>query len=184
MGVKKGTNNFHKLQKGKILATKEKIKKALQELEQTDIFLHIHEILKAVVDKTGLSISTIRKNELYYELCVKGFKKQISKNCNNAILEYDDVNQKYFLLEKENEKLKNQIQALTNALSKTPHLKEYVENEKLIEQLKAILKNVVQHASNITIIDDQIMADNNKLNEKVIYKSNLVKHLFENEIHK
>lgn len=119
MSVKKGVNNFKKMQDDKIAKNTIAIETALSKLPKKIDKVSLSKIVNMVANLTGLHSTTIKKNEKYLNLCNDKFlsiavKLPISKKTSENI----DYERKIRLLELENSNLKNQVISLSNVVSR------------------------------------------------------------------
>jgi len=119
MSVKKGINNFKKMQDDKVAKNTIAIEIALSNLPKKIDKVSLSKIVNMVASLTGLHSTTIKKNEKYLNLCNDKFLSmaiQLPKN--NKKLENIDYERKIRLLELENSTLKNQVISLSNVVSR------------------------------------------------------------------
>ena len=69
MSVKKGQNNFKKVQEKKVKENTLKIEKALSNLPKKIEKVTLSKVVRLVAKETGLHFTTINKNEKYTEMC-------------------------------------------------------------------------------------------------------------------
>ena len=118
MSVKKGQNNFKKMQERKVKENTLKIEKALSNLPKKIEKITLSKVVKLVAKETGLHFTTINKNEKYTEMCnekylslkLNDIKKGKSKNS----VQDNEIR----LLKLENTNLKNQITSLKNVIQR------------------------------------------------------------------
>ena len=157
MSVKKGVNNFKKMQDDKIVKNTIAIETALSKLPKKIDKVSLSKIVNMVAKLAGLHSTTIKKNETYLRLCNEKFlsmaiKLPVSKKNSENI----DYERKIRLLELENSNLKNQVVSLSNVVSRLEvnGNKENTEIENYKEHFEALLK----HFSNfIEIKNNQVI---------------------------
>lgn len=119
MSVKKGVNNFKKMQDDKIARNTIAIETALSKLPKKIDKVSLSKIVNMVAKLAGLHSTTIKKNEKYLNLCNDKFLSMaiklptIKKTSENI-----DYERKIRLLELENSNLKNQVVSLSNVVSR------------------------------------------------------------------
>lgn len=119
MSVKKGVNNFKKMQDDKIAKNTIAIETALSKLPKKIDKVSLSKIVNMVAKLAVLHPTTIKKNEKYLNLCNDKFlsmaiKLPIIKKTSENI----DYERKIRLLELENSNLKNQVISLSNVVSR------------------------------------------------------------------
>lgn len=158
MSVKKGVNNFKKMQDDKIAKNTIAIETALNKLPKKIDKVSQSKIVNMVAKLTGLHSTTIKKNEKYLNLCNDKFlsmaiKLPVIKKTSENI----DYERKIRLLELENSNLKNQVVSLSNVVSRLEvnGNKENTEIDNYKEKFEAIVK----HFENQLKIDGEYLTD-------------------------
>lgn len=157
MSVKKGVNNFKKMQDDKIAKNTIAIETALSKLPKKIDKVSLSKIVNMVAKLAGLHSTTIRKNEKYLNLCNDKFLSMaiklptIKKNSENI-----DYEKKIRLLELENSNLKNQVVSLSNVVSRleSDGNKGNVTIDDYKEKFEKLLKHFESH---VEIRDDQVI---------------------------
>lgn len=148
MSVKKGVNNFKKMQDDKIAKNTIAIETALSKLPKKIDKVSLSKIVNMVANLTGLHSTTIKKNEKYLSLCNDKFLSMaiklptIKKTAENI-----DYERKIRLLELENSNLKNQVVSLSNVVSRLEkdENKESLTTDDYKEKFEKLLKHFEQH---------------------------------------
>lgn len=157
MSVKKGVNNFKKMQDDKVAQNTIAIETALSKLPKKIDKVSLSKIVNMVAKLAGLHPTTIRKNEKYLNLCNDKFLSMaiklptIKKNSVNI-----DYERKIRLLELENSNLKNQIISLSNVVNRleVDGNKENIATDNYKEKFEKLLKHFENH---IEIRDGQVI---------------------------
>lgn len=144
MSVKKGQNNFKKLQEKKIKETTQKIEMAISKLPKNMEKVTLAKIIRFVSDEIGMHYTTIYKNEDYKDMCNQEFLRRSldkvgkTKNKDIAFLEG-----KVRLLELENANLKNQNISLNNVVRRleTGDNSSNSTNDDYKEKFEALLEH-------------------------------------------
>jgi translation initiation factor 2B subunit (eIF-2B alpha/beta/delta family) len=144
MSVKKGQNNFKKLQEKKIKETTQKIEMAISKLPKNMEKVTLAKIIQFVSDEIGMHYTTIYKNEDYKDMCNQEFLRRSldkvgkTKNKDIAFLEG-----KVRLLELENANLKNQNISLNNVVRRleTGDNSSNSANDDYKEKFEALLEH-------------------------------------------
>lgn len=119
MSVKKGVNNFKKMQDDKIAKNTIAIETALSKLPKKIDKVSLSKIVNMVAKLTDLHSTTIKKNEKYLKLCNDKFLSMaINIPTSKKTSENIDYERKIRLLELENSNLKNQIISLSNVVNR------------------------------------------------------------------
>ena len=118
MSVKKGQNNFKKMQERKVKENTLKIEKALANLPKKIEKVTLSKVVKLVAKETGLHFTTINKNEKYTTMCNEKYLSlklnDIEKGKNKNSVQDNEIR----LLKLENTNLKNQITSLKNVIQR------------------------------------------------------------------
>ena len=119
MSIKKGHNNFKKIQDQKVKENTLKIENALNNLPKKIDKVTLSKVVKLVANETGLHFTTINKNEKYTAMCNEkylNFKlNDMDKGKKNKNVETDN---EIRLLKLDNTNLKNQIIGLKNVIQR------------------------------------------------------------------
>lgn len=158
MSVKKGINNFKKMQDDKVAKNTIAIENAINNLPKKIEKVSLSKIVNMVSNLTGLHSTTIKKNETYLNLCNEKFLSmaiQLPKN--NKKLENIDYERKIRLLELENSTLKNQVISLSNVVSRL----EFNENREnlIINDYKEKFEALLNHFKDFLVIKDGEIID-------------------------
>ena len=118
MSVKKGQNNFKKMQEKKVKENTLKIEKALANLPKKIEKVTLSKVVKLVAKEAGLHFTTINKNEKYTEMCNEKYLSlklnDIEKGKSKNSVQDNEIR----LLKLENTNLKNQITSLKNVIQR------------------------------------------------------------------
>lgn len=157
MSVKKGVNNFKKMQDDKIAKNTIAIETALSKLPKKIDKVSLSKIVNMVANLAGLHSTTIKKNEKYLNLCNDKFLSMAIKlPAVKKTAESIDYERKIRLLELENSNLKNQVVSLSNVVSRleSGHNKENTEIYAYKENFEKLLKHFDSY---IEIRDGQVI---------------------------
>lgn len=118
MSVKKGQNNFKKVQEKKVRENTLKIEKALSNLPKKIEKITLSKVVRLVAKETGLHFTTINKNEKYTAMCNEKYLSlklnDIEKGKSKNSVQDNEIR----LLKLENTNLKNQIISLKNVIQR------------------------------------------------------------------
>lgn len=113
MAIKKGQNNFKKIQDQKVRENTLKIENALSNLPKDIEKITLSKVVRLVAKETGLHFTTINKNAKYTEMCnEKYLSLKLSEIGNKSKGDSNEVR----LLKHENTNLKNQIAILKKVI--------------------------------------------------------------------
>lgn len=156
MSVKKGQNNFKKMQDKKVKENTLKIEIALSKAPKKIEKVTLSKVVKFVSNETGLHPTTIKKNDKYTEMCNQKYlllKLNDIKKSNNS-----ENDNELRLLKLENTNLKNQIVSLKNVISKLEenglNNSDSSENEDYKIKFNALLNHFKDQ---LEITDDQVI---------------------------
>lgn len=118
MSVKKGQNNFKKMQERKVKENTLKIEKALANLPKKIEKVTLSKVVKLVTKETGLHFTTINKNEKYTEMCNGKYLSLKLNDIEKGKNKNSEQDNEIRLFKLENAKLKNQIKSLKNVIQR------------------------------------------------------------------
>ena len=118
MSVKKGQNNFKKMQERKVKENTLKIEKALDNLPKKIEKVTLSKVVKLVAKETGLHFTTINKNEKYTEMCNEKYLSLKLNDVEKGKKKNSEADNEVRLLKLENTNLKNQITSLKNVIQR------------------------------------------------------------------
>lgn len=158
MSVKKGVNNFKKMQDDKIAKNTIAIETALSNLPKKIDKVSLSKIVNIVANLTGLHSTTIKKNEKYLNLCNDKFlsmaiKLPISKKSSDNI----DYERKIRLLELENSNLKNQVSLLNNVVKRLEN--NDIQDNINTDHYKIKFEKLLKHFDKYIIIEEGKIID-------------------------
>lgn len=136
-------SNFKDKQLATILENTQKIEQALNEFPKDTIKPSLSKVIAFVSEKTGLHITTIKKNEDYLRMSEDVYLNlmKVKSSVNNK--EIVELKKSVRTLELENSNLKNQIVSLSNVikrLEKSENIETSVDN-KYKEAVFALLEH-------------------------------------------
>lgn len=143
MGLKKGMSNFKDKQLATILENTQKIEQALNEFPKDTSKTSLSKVVAFVSEKTGLHITTIKKNEDYLRMCEDVYLNLMKVKSSGNNKEIIELKKTVRVLELENSNLKNQITSLSNVikrLEKSENVETNVDN-KYKEAVFALLEH-------------------------------------------
>jgi len=167
MSAKKGENRFKETQLKKMTENKVKVTNALNTFPETFENLTLSKVVKFVSENTGLHPTTVKKNEVYIEMCNDFYLSKITvlKETKEGFSE----DKKYRILELENANLKNQVQSLQSVVQR------FEKGDRLIEQppydtnYKCQFEAMVEHFKDqIEIKDGKVVDPYSGIREIVI----------------
>lgn len=158
MSVKKGINNFKKMQDDKVAKNTIAIETALSNLPKKIDKVSLSKIVNIVANLTGLHSTTIKKNEKYLNLCNDKFlsmaiKLPISKKSSDNI----DYERKIRLLELENSNLKNQVSLLNNVVKRLEN--NDIQDNINTDHYKIKFEKLLKHFDKYIIIEEGKIID-------------------------
>lgn len=118
MGLKKGMSNFKSKQQATLLENTQKIEQALSEMPKSIDKLSLSKVIYFVSDKTGLHVTTIKKNENYIRMCEDVYLNLMKVKGANNPKEVIELKKSVRTLELENANLKNQVTSLSNVVKR------------------------------------------------------------------
>lgn len=166
MGLKKGMSNFKNKQEKVFLENTNKIEGVLKEIDLIDK-VSLSKVVKIVSEKTGLHITTIKKNCAYLKQCEKKYLNLIK---GSSIIENNDpsLREELRLSKLENANLRNQIKALSNALKNQDIVDTDTKGEDNIDY-KKVTEALLEHFKEQIKVDDGKIIDlYSGIREKVI----------------
>lgn len=157
MGLKKGMSNFKDKQLATILENTQKIEQALNEFPKDTLKHSLSKVIAFVSEKTGLHITTIKKNEDYLRMCEDVYLNLMKVKSSGNNKEIIELKKTVRTLELENSNLKNQITSLSNVikrLEKYENVETNVDN-KYKEAVFALLEHFKEQLeiSNGEVVD-------------------------------
>jgi hypothetical protein len=118
MGLKKGMNNFKSKQQETIFENTKKIEQSINEFPKEMEKPSLSKVIAFVSEKTGLHITTIKKNEDYLRMCEDVYLNLMKVKSNGNHKEIVELKKSIRTLELENSNLKNQIISLSNVIKR------------------------------------------------------------------
>ena len=167
MGLQKGVSNFKEKQEATVYENNLKVEKALESFQQSEN-TSLSKIIKHVAEVTNLHTTTIKKNSLYLKKCEQ---KYISILSLSKRIESDNpsLQNELRLCKLENANLRNQIKALSNALSLNSSNSNVEENITSKIDYKKVTEALLEHfKEQIKIEDDKIIDLYSGIREKII----------------
>jgi Leucine-rich repeat (LRR) protein len=159
MSIKKGHNNFKKVQDQKVKENTLKIENALNNLPKKIDKVTLSKVVKLVANETGLHFTTINKNEKYTEMCNEkylNFKlNDMDKGKKNKNTETDN---EIRLLKLDNTNLKNQIIGLKNVIQRLETC-DNVGEENSDNDYKENFEKLLKHFENQLEVKDGKVVD-------------------------
>lgn len=144
MGLKKGMSNFKSKQQEIMVENTQKIETALQNFPKDFSKPSLSKVIYFVSEKTGLHISTIKKNEDYLRMCEDLYLNLMKVKSNSNGKEVIELKKSVRTLELENTNLKNQIISLSNVvkrLESSENKETNIEDKKYKEATLALLEH-------------------------------------------
>lgn len=160
MSVRKGVNNFKKMQQEKLNTNKQKIEKSFVWLGSYEASISLSKFISSIADIAGLHPTTIHKNKIYYNICKEHYINNLKKY--NKEFMSDDENM-IEDLKLDNLELEKQIDSLTNTIKK---LENKIPNFDYESAFNEILKHF---KDKIEFTDGKVFDISTKNNKIVIY---------------
>ena len=143
MGLKKGMSNFKGKQQETILENTQKIEQAINGFPKEIDKPSLSKIIAFVSEKTGLHITTIKKNEDYLRMCENVYLNLMKIKEGNKPKEVLELKKTVRTLELENTNLKNQIISLSNVIKRLE--KSEGEENKVDNNYKEAVDALLEH---------------------------------------
>lgn len=156
MGLKKGMSNFKSKQQSTILENTKKIEEALYELPKDIDKPSLSKVIYFVSDKTGLHITTIKKNEDYLRMCEDVYLNLMKVKGSNNPKEVIELKKSVRTLELENANLRNQISSLSNVVKRLENSEEVTPNSDN-KYKEATLALLAHFKDQLQVIDGQVV---------------------------
>ena len=148
MSVKKGQNNFKKMQERKVKENTLKIEKALANLPKKIEKVTLSKVVKLVAKETGLHFTTINKNEKYTAMCNEKYLSLKLNDIEKGKNKNSEQDNEIRLLKLENTNLKNQITSLKNVIQRlesgSANLEDSVDYKDKFEKLLKHFENQLE----------------------------------------
>ena len=156
MSVKKGQNNFKKVQEKKVKENTLKIEKALSNLPKKIEKVTLSKVVRLVAKETGLHFTTINKNEKYTEMCNQKYLSLKLNDVEKGKKKKSESDNEVRLLKLENTNLKNQIISLKNVIQR---LEEGSVDSNQEDKYKEKFEKLLKHFENQLEIQDGKVVD-------------------------
>lgn len=133
-----------------------------------------------VAKQTGIHLTTIRKNKVYWDYCEDKFKKFISKDVLLKVEEVEELRQTIRFREHEINNLKNEIKGLRVLNTKLLNGENVIEEQMEQKELKKINKILLGHFVKYLIIsENEIIDPHAGILPKVLYKNEKLKQILD-----
>ena len=156
MSVKKGQNNFKKVQEKKVRENTLKIEKALSNLPKKIEKVTLSKVVRLVAKETGLHFTTINKNKKYTEMCNEKYLSLKLNDVEKSKKKNSETDNEVRLLKLENTNLKNQIISLKNVIQR---LEEGNVDNSQKNEYKDKFEKLLKHFENQLEIQDGKVID-------------------------
>lgn len=169
MGLKKGMSNFRYKQQATLLENTQKIEQVLFEMPKNIDKPSLSKVIYFVSDKTGLHITTIKKNEDYLRMCEDVYLNLMKVKGSNNPKEVIELKKSVRTLELENANLKNQISSLSNVVKRLENSEEVTlgYDNKYKDATVALLEHFKDQ---LQVIDGQVIDPYSGVRPKLICK--------------
>ena len=169
MGLKKGMSNFKSKQQATLLENTQKIEQALSEMPKNIDKPSLSKVIYFVSDKTGLHITTIKKNEDYLCMCEDVYLNLMKVKGANNPKEVIELKKSVRTLELENANLKNQVTSLSNVVKRLETSEEVISSSdnKYKDATVALLEHFKDQ---LQVIDGQVIDPYSGASPKLICK--------------
>ena len=169
MGLKKGMSNFKSKQQETILENTQKIEQAINEFPKEIDKPSLSKIIAFVSKKTGLHITTIKKNEDYLRMCENIYLNLMKVKGGNNPKEILELKKTVRTLELENTNLKNQIISLSNVIKRLEK-SEVIEN-KIDSNYKEAVEALLEHfKEQLQVVNGEVIDPYSGVRPKLICK--------------
>ncbi len=169
MGLKKGMSNFKSKQQETILENTQKIEQAINEFPKEIDKPSLSRIIAFVSEKTGLHITTIKKNEDYLRMCENVYLNLMKVKGGNNPKEVLELKKTVRTLELENTNLKNQIISLSNVIKRLEK-SESAEN-KVDSNYKEAVNALLEHfKEQLQVVNGEVIDPYSGARPKLICK--------------
>ena len=169
MGLKKGMSNFKSKQQETIIENTQKIEQAINEFPKEIDKPSLSKIIAFVSEKTGLHITTIKKNEDYLRMCENVYLNLMKVKGSNNPKEILELKKTVRTLELENTNLKNQIMSLSNVIKRLEK-SESVEN-KVSSNYKEVVDALLEHFKDqLQVVNGEVIDPYSGVRPKLICK--------------
>lgn len=169
MGLKKGMSNFKSKQQETILENTQKIEQAINEFPKEMEKPSLSKVIAFVSEKTGLHITTIKKNEDYLCMCENVYLSLMKVKGNNNPKEVLELKKTVRTLELENTNLKNQIISLSNVIKRLEK-SESVENKVGYNYKEAVDALLEHFKEQLQIVNGEVIDPYSGARPKLICK--------------
>lgn len=169
MGLKKGMSNFKSKQQATVLENTQKIAQALSDFPKDTDKPSLSKVIYFVSDKTGLHITTIKKNEDYLRMCEDVYLNLMKVKGTNNPKEVIELKKTVRTLELENANLKNQIISLSNVVKRLENSEGVItsSDSKYKEATLALLEHFKDQ---LQVVDGQVVDPYSGARPKLICK--------------
>ncbi len=169
MGLKKGMSNFKSKQQETILENTQKIEQAINEFPKEIDKPSLSKIIAFVSEKTGLHITTIKKNEDYLRMCENVYLNLMKVKGGNNPKEVLELKKTVRTLELKNTNLKNQIISLSNVIKRLEK-SEGVENKVGFNYKEAVEALLEHFKEQIQVVNGEVIDPYSGVRPKLICK--------------
>lgn len=169
MGLKKGMSNFKSKQQETILENTQKVEQAINELPKDIDKPSLSKVIAFVSEKTGLHITTIKKNKDYLCMCENVYLNLMMVKGSNNSQEVLELKKLVRTLELENTNLKNQIISLSNVIRRLEN-SENVENKSDFNYKEAVNALLEHFKEQLQVVNGEVIDPYSGVRPKLICK--------------
>ena len=164
-------SNFKGKQQEIIIENTKKIEQVISEIPKTIDKPSLSKIITFVSQKTGLHITTIKKNKDYLSICENVYLNLMKVKGSNNPKEVLELKKEVRLLELENTNLKNQIISLSNVIKRLESAENI--NSKTENNYKEAVDSLLDHfKEQLQVVNGEVIDPYSGIRPKLICKIN------------